>query len=266
MHTKFRAIAPKLSLLSLNEAEPLISPRWLPTQRSANGGVAQLARLLLNALPEAEREIIQACSELEMAEQFSTLFTTLLPSAAEMVDFPRSRPAAALALSRTFGRATLASGSSALQVSVHEVVTVIAHYDFARLGIGTEVGAPAALGMLHELVRVALKSTSVPLTLGNITAAAEVYKYLKGRLTSLHASHTPPSERVAFLYRELGERRQHEAMMGRGAGASSVGAVDSGAGTGGGAGGASGGGGYAPMYVSAPVSYTHLTLPTKRIV
>ena len=100
VHTKFRAIAPKLSLLSLNEAEPLISPRWLPTQRSANGGVAQLARLLLNALPEAEREIIQACSELEMAEQFSTLFTTLLPSAAEMVDFPQSRPAAALALSR----------------------------------------------------------------------------------------------------------------------------------------------------------------------
>ena len=105
--------------------------------------------------------------------------------------------------------------------------------------------------MLHELVRVALKSTSVPLTLGNITAASEVYKYLTGRLTSLHASHTPPSERVAFLYRELGERRQHEAMLGRGAGSSSVGAVDAGAGAGGGAGGASGGGGYAPMYVAA---------------
>ena len=105
--------------------------------------------------------------------------------------------------------------------------------------------------MLHELVRVALKSTSVPLTLGNITAAAEVYEYLTGRLTSLHASHTPPSERVAFLYRELGERRQHEAMVGRGAGSSSVGAVDAGAGAGGGAGGASGGGGYAPMYVAA---------------
>ena len=91
-----------------------------------------------------------------------------------MVDFAQSRPAAALALSRTFGRATLVSGGTSLQVSVHEIITVIAHYDFARLAIGTEVGASASLGMLHELVRVALKSTSVPLTLGNITAAAEV--------------------------------------------------------------------------------------------
>ena len=54
------------------------------------------------------------------------------------------------------------------------MVTVIPHFDFARLAIGTEVGAPAALGMLHELVRVALKSTTALLTLGNITAAAEV--------------------------------------------------------------------------------------------
>ena len=102
--------------------------------------------------------------------------------------------------------------------------------------------------MLHELVRVALKSTSVPLTLGNITAAAEVYKYLTGRLTSLHASHTPPSERVAFLYRELSERRQHEAMVGRSSGSSSVGAVDSGGGGGAGTGGASGGGGLRPQF------------------
>ena len=174
VHVKFKSLAPKSSLLVLNEAEPLLLPRWLPEQRSANGGIAQFARLLLRALPDAEREIIEACGELEMAEQYATLATTLLPSAPEMVDFAQSRPAAALALSRTFGHATLVSGGTALQVSVHEVITVIAHYDFARLAIGTEVGASASLGMLHELVRVALKSTSVPLTLGNITAAAEV--------------------------------------------------------------------------------------------
>jgi hypothetical protein len=63
VHTKFRAIAPKLSLLPLNQAEPLLSPRYLPAQRSANGGAAQLARLLLRALPEQEREIIEACGE-----------------------------------------------------------------------------------------------------------------------------------------------------------------------------------------------------------
>ena len=251
VHIKFGALAPKLSLLPLNEAEPLLSPRWLPEQRSNSGGIAQFTGLLLRALPVPEREIIEACGELEMAEQYATLATTLLPSAPEMVEFAQSRPAAALSLSRAFGRATLVSGGTALQVSVHEVTTVIAHHTFARLSIGTEVGASASLGMLHELVRVALKSTSVPLTLGNITAAAEVYKYLSGRLTSLHASHTPPSERVAFLHRELGDRRQHEAMVGRGAGSSSVGAVDDGAGAGGGAGGTSGGGGYASMYVAA---------------
>ena len=251
VHVKFKSLAPKSSLLVLNEAEPLLLPRWLPEQRSANGGIAQFARLLLRALPDAEREIIEACGEMEMAEQYATLATTLLPSAPEMVDFAQSRPAAALALSRTFGRATLVSGGTSLQVSVHEIITVIAHYDFARLAIGTEVGASASLGMLHELVRVALKSTSVPLTLGNITAAAEVYKYLTGRLAGLYDSHTPPSERVAFLNRELGERRQHEAMVSRGSGSSSVGAVEAGGGGGAGSGGASGGGGYAPMYVAA---------------
>ena len=138
VHIKFRALAPKLSLLTLNEAEPLLSPRWVPAQRSANGGIAQFARLLLR-LPDAEREIIEACGELEMAEQYATLATTLLPSAPMMVDFAQSRPAAALALSRTFGRATLVSGGTVLQVSVHEVITVIPHHDFARLAIGTEV-------------------------------------------------------------------------------------------------------------------------------
>ena len=103
VHATFKSyLAPNASLLSLNEAEPVLSPRWLPTQRSATGGIAQFAKLLLRAVPAEEREIFDACSELEMTEQYATLATTLLPSAPMMVDFAQSRPAAALALLRTF--------------------------------------------------------------------------------------------------------------------------------------------------------------------
>ena len=234
-HAKFGPFAPRGSLRALNEIEPLIQPRFLATQRSANGGLAQFARLLLHALTAAEREIVEACSEQEMAEQYATLATTLLPSAPEMLALAGSRPAAALGLSRAFLRATSASGANALQLSVHDVITVIPHYKFALLAIGTDMGAPAALGMLHEMVRFALNSTAVPLTLGNIVAAADVYQYLMGRLTALHASHAPPAERAAFLYRELAERRQHEAMTGRGS--ASVGTGNAGGGGGGGGGG-----------------------------
>ena len=125
---------------------------------------------------------------------------------------------------------------------------MISHFEPFRLSIGTEVGAPAALGLLLELVRGALKSSTAQLSLGNVSAAAEVYKYLVGRLRDLHASHTPPSERVTFLFGELSERRKHEAMS---RSSLAAGSADSGpGGVPGGAGGAGNGGmGYAPMYV-----------------
>ena len=77
---------------------------------------------------------------------------------------------ASLALSRALTRA--ASGTGALTVGVYEVITVISHFEPFRLSIGTEVGAPAALGLLLELVRGALKSSTAQLSLGNVSEVA----------------------------------------------------------------------------------------------
>ena len=61
---------------------------------------------------------------------------------------------------------------------MHDVLTVIPHYAAFFYSVGTELGAPAALGLLLEAVRAALNSPTATLSLGNVAAAAELYKYL----------------------------------------------------------------------------------------
>ena len=148
-----------------------------------------------------------------------------------MVSFPSSPAAAALALARAFTRATALGG--ALTIAVHEVLTVIPHYEPFNYAIGTGLGAPAALGLLLESVRSALKAATAQLSLGNVAAAAELYKYLLGRVRDLHAAHVPASDRVTFLMSELADRRQHEAASRGASSSSSPAAETSGASTGG---------------------------------
>ena len=193
--------------------------------------------------PTEEAAIITALSAAGKAEQYAHLAVTLLPSAPEMVAFHPSSAAAALALTRAFARATSVGG--ALSVTVHDVLTVIPHFLPFAYAIGTELGAPAALGLLLEVVRAALKSATALLSLGNVAAAAELYKYLLGRLRDMHAAHKPASERVTFVMGELADRREHESAS-RGASGSAQ-AATSGSGPGSGGGGT----GYAQMYVGA---------------
>ena len=108
-----------------------------------------------------------------------------------MVRFHTSAAAAAIAMSRAFARAISSNG--ALAVSVHDVLTVIPHYEPFAYAIGCEIGAPAALGLLLECVRAALRSPTAQLSLGNVAAGADIFKYLLGRLKELHASHKPAS-------------------------------------------------------------------------
>lgn len=250
-HIKFiDLLAPNGTLSLLAELESVWTPRWLPSQRSAGGGIARWAMLMLRTMPSEEQVIITACTEMEQGEQFMSLTSTLLPTAPRLATYAPSSAAAALALSRTLARATSKEGP--LSISVHEILVVIPHFAFARLAIGTEMGAPTALGELLELVRAALKSNTAVLTLGSISAAAEVFQYLLARLTALHELHSPHAERIAFLHRELTDRRAHEftSRGSSGGGGADAGAGGAGGGAGGG-GGAAGGHGYAPMYVGA---------------
>jgi hypothetical protein len=178
-HIKFGDLtAPDGTLLLLAELEGVWAPRWLPSQRSAGGGIARWAMLLLNSMPTEAQVIISACTEEEQAEQFVSFTSTLLPTAPRLASYAPSGAAAALALSRTLARATSKEGP--LSITVHEVLTAIPHFEFARLAIGTEMGAPTALGELLELVRAALKSNTAVLTLSSIAAAAARWRRARG--------------------------------------------------------------------------------------
>ena len=201
-------LSPDKTLIILAELECVWSPRFFPAQRSAHGGIIRFESILVNALDTNSAAIVNALNAMSKAEQLSTIAATLLPTAPEMVIYFPTAAAAALGLSRAFLRATSTDG--ALVVSVHEVLTVIPHFEPFLYAIGTELGAPAALGLLLELVRAALKSPTASPSIGNIAAAAEQYKYLVGRLKEKRSAHEPSADCVAFLIGELAERRMHE--------------------------------------------------------
>ena len=73
---------------------------------------------------------------------------------------------------------------------------MIPHYPPFAYSIGTDIGAPAALGLLLEAVRAALQSPTAMLSLGNVAAAAEIFKYLLGAacVTSTRLTRPPRSE------------------------------------------------------------------------
>ena len=185
-------LSPDKTLVIFAELECVWAPRWFPAQRSAHGGIVRFETILVNALDANSAAIVNALNAAGMAEQLSSIAATLLPTAAEMVTFFPTAAAAALGLTRAFTRAISSDG--ALVVSVHEVLTVIPHFEPFLHAIGTELGAPAALGLLLESVRAALKSPTASLTLGNIAAAAEQYKYLVGRLRDRRGAHEPAGQ------------------------------------------------------------------------
>ena len=159
-------LSPDGTLVLLSELECVWMPRFFATQRAAAGSFAAFDALLSRALSIEEAAIINALAAAGKADQFSRLAVTLLPTAPEMVSFPRNGASAALALSRAFSRAVAAGG--ALTITVHDVLTVIPHYAAFYHAIGTELGAPAALGLLLEAVRAALNSPTATLSLGNV--------------------------------------------------------------------------------------------------
>ena len=129
--------------------------------------------LLNNAMAPDEVTIIGGLSAVGKADQYCKLVVTLLPTAPDMVRFHTSAAAAAIAMSRAFARAISSNG--ALAVSVHDVLTVIPHYEPFAYAIGCEIGAPAALGLLLECVRAALRSPTAQLSLGNVAAGADIF-------------------------------------------------------------------------------------------
>ena len=163
----------------------------------------------------------------QAAAQYANLLVTLFPTAPEMLAYPISPPAAALSATRALERAASAAGAQA--VCAYVVLTVIPHFEPFDAAIGTELSAPAALGLLLEAVRAALKSPTAALSLGNVARAAEAYKYLVSKLLVWRAEHMPPGDRVTRMLGELEDRRTLEASSrssGAGAGADQTGGGD----------------------------------------
>ena len=105
-------------------------------------------------------------------DDVATLTVTLLPTGPQLVSFVKGNAQATMAMHRTLVCA--ASTTGALSLDLYVVLTLIPHYPVFAYAIGTELGAPAALGLLLEAVRSALKSATAQLSLGNVAAAAEL--------------------------------------------------------------------------------------------
>ena len=150
-HLTFRMVlARDGTLVLLAELELLWTPRFLPSQRTDGSSFCMYETLLVATLPAAEATIIDGLAAAGKAEQYATITTTLLPTAPELLAYAPSSAAAALALSRSFTRASSAGG--ALTVGVHDVLTALPHYEPFGLAIGCEVGAPAGLGLAQEAI------------------------------------------------------------------------------------------------------------------
>ena len=206
-------LPPDGTFITLCELETAWWPRLFPNQRSDGGCFTIFEGMLRDTLSASEQAVFARMAAATLSAHYCQLMLTLLPTSPELLSFPLSPAGAALMMIRNFTRAISAGG--ALVVSIQEVQTTVLHYSPFDVAIGTEVGAPATLGLLQDLVRTALRSPSATLTLGNIAQAAEQYKYLAGRVRDLRSSGRPASDLVAFLLTELTDRRDHVAMGSR---------------------------------------------------
>ena len=68
------------------------------------------------------------------------------------MDYAPTEAAACIALMRNLKRAV---AGAAATIEVHYVTTALQHFEPLLLTVGSEAGAPATLGLLHELVRAA---------------------------------------------------------------------------------------------------------------
>ena len=194
-------LPPDGTFIAFSELETTWWPRVFPSQRADGGCFTIFAGMLTDTLSAAEQTVFGRMAATTLSAHYSELVLTLLPTSPELLSFPLSSAGASLMMIRNFARAVSAGG--ALVVSIQEVQTAVMHYAPFNVAIGTEVGAPATLGLLQDLVRTALRSPTAALTLGNIAQAAEQYKYLAGRVRDLRSSGRPAADLVAFLLTEL---------------------------------------------------------------
>ena len=206
--------------------------RFFATQRGVGGCFDVVAGILSKTFTADELSLLSACSAAGKNEQYCETIVLLLPSPLQLATYSPTEIAARMHLLRSLNRSVSASGGAS--VGVYDMHTTIPHFSFLALAVGTDLAAPVAMGLVLELVRVALKQTKAELTLLTIASACQVYEYLQPRLEMMHAEHVPPGDRVAFSLREVSARREHEATA-RGGSGSSDGSLSHGGLSGGGA-------------------------------
>jgi len=217
--------------------------RFFATQRGVGGVFDVVEGIISKSFTTDELSLLSGCSAAGKNEQYCETITLLLPSPLQLATYAPTEIAARMNLLRTLQRSISPSGGAS--VGVYDMLTVIPHYKLLLLAIGTDLAAPVAMGLVLELVRVALKQSKAELTLLTIASACEVFDYLIPRLEVLHADHAPPGDRAAFLLREVSARRAHEALARASSGNSDGGLAHGGLAGGGG----NGGMGYASMHV-----------------
>ena len=242
------------TLIILADFEMVLYPHF-HYARLQFSGFLRLGRLLMGRragglLPADEAACLTGLLRDEVATEISTWLRDVLPLPLEFTEYPTTRAAACLLLTRAASRGAARGASEAAAVGVHEARVVVQHYRPLLLVVGVECGGTATLGMLVELARLVLRSSLSTITLGTCASVADGLQHLVPTLEQPSVRAMPPAERLALVAREQREYEAHE-KMGRAAG----GSIDSG--VGGSSGRAAAATGVAPIYVSALREVVH---------
>ena len=95
---------------------------------------------------------------------------------------------------------------------------VIQHHEAARLVIGCNVGGTVGLNMIVELLRLALNTPITGVALGQLATGMQALEDLLPSLRSERITELPPSERLAYVAKEVTLWRQSERTSSRGGG------------------------------------------------
>ena len=223
-----------LALLAVLEL--LMWPRLTPEQRlnpvSNDGAFMRLHDLCRKGMDAEEFTIVDDLPQEERAVEFVGWLASFLPPSPQLTTYWPSVAATAMGLLRV--AKAMASSGGATAVSAHNVLCAVQHYKTLSGIVGAEMTGGAALGVLGDLARVALKAESRPLDLGKLAQTEGLILHLEAVLAEAEADGAPAERKVALVTLHLTEAREEMAAAPRSTGGGGGDAAHSGEGGAGG--------------------------------
>ena len=182
----------------------------------SGGCFDKLAKAITTSLNPDEKDMYMALDAAEGAVEIAAWLRRALPFPDDISEYGATRTSALLALRRLLKES---NSGHALLVTPVNVVNVIQHHEAAKLVVGANTGGVVALNMVIELLRLALNTSITTVALGQLATGMAALGDLLPSLRSDRMAALPPSDRLAFVAKEVQLWRQSERTSSRSGGA-----------------------------------------------